>query len=1386
MCRFYTLFLLTFFFIRSNAQEFQSRYLGIENGLSNNVVYAIHQDHNGFMWFGTYDGLNRYDGYGFKTFRNIIGDSTSLSSNNINTIDEDSFHRLWVGGQKEVNIYDPVTSTFHIPQYVFHNGAAKRNLSDNVIAIRIIEGQNALAGTQHNGLFYFENEKSGRQVPLNINGREIVDYYVSSIDYDAKRKIASVFIQNYGLYEFDLKKGSSSLITDTLKFATFIQRDRAGRTWIGTDHGLFLYDVANGKLSETYISVNRPVVNMCEDKNGIIWIATDGAGVWILNPGETKAKPLVQNPDGKSLISSNAVYTVYEDKDQRKWIGTLRGGVTILESSSPFKKVTYQPGDQNAVKNFIFSFLEDEPGKIWIGTDGAGLRLWDRVSNTYETFTYRDKDPSSISSNFIASIIKNGKNDIWIATWFGGVNRFNKRTGKFQRFPTFNTKNNSNSNNIWRLLSDSKGRLWAAAVRNGALFQFDYNQQKFIEFDNNLSELQSIVEDKKGNIWAGNYSELIRIDTLHKKHTVYQVGHPVRSIHEDRNGNFWIGTQEGGLMLFDRTSGKFRRYTTQHGLSNNTVLGILEDARGNLWMSTYNGLTQFNPSKNDWQVFSQADGLQSNQFSFNAAHKLKSGEMLFGGIRGFNVFDPLKISPRPLTSSIFLSGIQVSNEPVEKNPEYVSERNLDRVKHIVVPYDKAILTLDYLGLDYSDVSNVTYAYLLKGWDKQWNFVGANRSANYSRLREGTYEFQVKVSNRIGEWSDEYSLLTITILPPWYRSWWAYIGYALILASIIYLYTLYKNRQAKLQYQVQLANLEVQQEKELNEKKIAFFTNVSHEFRTPLALIINPVKDLLNRNKDSSEKAELQVVYRNSRRLLRLVDQLLLFKKADEQNDVLHLEKINVYHLSKEVFLCFVEQARSRKIKYELKCDNPELMVNGDLQKLEIALFNILSNAFKFTPDEGSIIFSIFDEGEKIKISILDTGSGIAPEEAPFLFERFAQSRRSKNKMGFGIGLYLVKTFIEAHGGTVSFKSKENAGTTFCIRLNSWVEPSKSEIEEIPKKSGIGISDRSGKELKDQSKTEIIGGSKAEIDDRPKIPGSSSPYLEEMTEEIEEPVNEKAGSLPVSELVTEKQTLLIIDDDNEIRHYLVSIFSEQYKILQAETGLTGLKIAKDQLPDLVISDIVMPDMDGLDLCKSLKEDSAFSHIPVILLTGTSSDEIQLKGIKNGADDYIKKPFDKDILIARVTAILKRKNILQQYFFNEITLGSAKYKVSPEYKEFIEKCMLIIEDRLLDDNFSIKVLAQEIGMSHSNLYKKIRVVSGQSVNSFIRFVRLKRAAELLISTEMNVNETATTVGIHSVKYFRTQFHQLFGLNPSDYIKKYRKPFHNNQTLEEKIRK
>lgn len=1339
-------------------------YLGIEQGLSNNAVTSIYKDPGGFMWFGTYDGLNRYDGYGFKIFRNRIGDSTSLGDNHISAINGDAARRLWVACEKSVNVYDPATGRFAKPVFKPVRSTLPQPLTSGAKTIEVCNnGQTVLVGTAGKGLVVFTVGRSaGEQIPLPGGGAA---YSVNAVAYDAKRGTAWLLVQETGLYEFDAKKKTLTPVNLSIKGADCLKVDAAGNLWLGNEDGLFRYDAATNSFSGNVLPYTIKVVNLFEDNRHTLWLATDGGGVWFLANASAQPQPYKPGAEGAG-INSNAVYAVYEDADGGKWIGTLRGGVNVVRPQAPlFKCITYRAaGQNNNLNNFILSFCEDPAGNVWIGTDGAGLRYWNRRNDGFTQYVH-STNKASVSSNFITSMAYDARGDLWLSTWFGGVSRLKKGTNVFERFSCVNPATGRAENNAWLVFEDAQKRLWVSATNDGTLYLFNRQQRRFEAFDTALRNLQSLAQDRSGVLWAGNYSSLIRIDAAQKKHSVYPVGQTVRCLHEDGRNNFWVGTDGGGLLLFNRNNGKYQRFTTADGLPSNTVLRILEDDKGYLWLSTYNGLCRFNPAAKSFRNYGPSDGLQSNQFSFNAALALRSGEFLFGGIKGFNVFHPARLTDKAAKPPVFLTAIKVANKPIESIEEYVTARSAESVKAIALPYSEAALSLDFVALDYTAANKLKYAYQLRGWDKGWTYVDNLRTANYSRLNEGRYTFTLKVMNAAGEWGEETALLAVAVLPPPYRTWWAYLLYALAAAGLVYFYIHYKTRQARLQYNLkitklaaekeqarlqydlQLTQLAAEKERELTERRLSFFTHISHEFRTPLTLIINPVKDLLKKSSAPEERKELGIVNRNARRLLSLVDQLLLFRKAEAGADSLRFSKQNFYTLCHEVYLCFVQQAKLNGQDLLFQCTAQNLPLYVDSEKIEIALYNLLSNAVKYTPKGGRIVFRVSETETEIKVEVEDNGPGIPKASAERLFEKFYQAPPANGVApgGFGIGLYLVKHFVEAHKGRAGFESKEGKGTTFFIALQK------------------GKDHLAGQTL--------LNGPGAETKRAPQVEAA------EPEPDPPAPAKEEAG---LEEVVTGRQTVLVADDNEEIRGYLKEILSGRYRVLTAGSGEEALEQTRKVFPDMVISDIRMDGLSGIALCKAIKSNDALSHIPVVLLTGGSGPDVELQSVEGGADVYITKPFDKDILLGKVGNLFKSRNELQNYFFNEITLKKNTLKISPEYKEFLERCIAVVEAHLYDDQFGVKPLAKALGMSHSALYKRVRAISGQSANGFIRYIRLRKAAELLLKGDCNVNQAAFQVGIADAKYFRAQFNKLFGMNPSDYIKKYRQPFNETYNL------
>ncbi|HWB93271.1 MAG TPA: two-component regulator propeller domain-containing protein, partial [Puia sp.] len=894
------------------------RYLGIDQGLSNNAVTCIYKDHNGFMWFGTYDGLNRYDGNSFRIFRNIIGDSSSLLDNHVYCINSDNQNKIWVGGGKGASVYNPCRAAFFTPRFIKAGNPETAPLNDAILTIEKA-GNAMLVGTAHSGLIAFtDSRKTGRQILLPRAAD--ATYNVPAIKYDSIRHLAWIFITDLGLYKYELGSGRLSRVASGLTQCNSIFVSSGGDLLIGNDAGVF--KVCKNTFKRFDPVPGMIVKDITEDPMGGLWIATDGDGVWHISPGGNIARPL---SSAGASINSNAIYAIYIDAEDRQWIGTLRGGVNIVEKNhNLFKTVSYQKGRTEDVNDFILSLCEDDRSNLWIGTDGAGLRYWDKQKNLFRKYIHSAADPGSISSNFVTCITRDFKNDIWISAWFGGIDKLNRSNNTFSHYTCYNSIAKIEEKNVWQIYEDGKRRLWASASNRGHLYLYDRPADRFELFDTSLFDIQVLAEDRSGNLWGGNYTSLIKIDRETKRHKTFFIGYPVRSIHEDKDHNFWIGTEGGGLLLFNRETGAFRQFTTKDGLPNNGILRILEDGKGNLWLSTYYGLCRFNPALKTYRNFTQADGLQSNQFSFNAAMIARDGEFLFGGIKGFNSFYPDSVCDKRNTPRLFLTGIRIDNAPVETDTASITSRNKDIISGITVPYDKAILSFDFTALQYSNADNLHYAYYLKGWDKHWSTANNARTAAYSHLHEGVYQFYVRVRNADGLWNGKVQLLSVTVLPPWYRTWWAYLLYTAFAIGVFYAFFYYYRRQERLRYEIRLALLEKQKEKELTERKISFFTDISHEFRTPLTLIVSPLKDLMAETAAGQMQNKLSTIHRNARRLLSLVDQLLLFRKVESIEEQLHLSNFDINEACNEVFLSFAQRAASKNICFNFHRPSAEI------------------------------------------------------------------------------------------------------------------------------------------------------------------------------------------------------------------------------------------------------------------------------------------------------------------------------------------------------------------------------------------------------------------------------------------------------------------------------
>ncbi|WP_293744561.1 two-component regulator propeller domain-containing protein [uncultured Pedobacter sp.] len=1333
------LYFLLFVTGRTKADQHNERLFDINDGLSNNSVRCIFQDHYGFMWFGTYDGLNRYDGTVVKVFRNRLKDDYSIPHNYIYCIAEDAENNIWVGTGQGVAIYNALSGKFAPAYYLSKRGDKPYRLTVAVNTIVRDSKGNLFIGTNGAGMFYKgKNDKYPHQICDSNKNQSLSNANIISVAEGDQNHIW-IMVNGMGLYHFDAKQKKMVLVNAETKL-TNCMLAKENYLWVGTREGLYqfsvIYNNKTPKVSSGKKLANGNIFSLLQNPGYKLWIGTEGRGLSILDLKTLQISQTKLIQHSANNTSGETIPYMYSDKGNRKWISRLNGGVVILDSTKKhFQTFKNNPLIQNSlIHDYVSCLAEKVNGDIWVGTDGGGMSLYSTKANIFTHFRHDPGKQNSLSNNIVTSILTDKKGTTWISTFGGGINRYDEQTQSFKRYHCINDRG-PESNYIWLIYQDHQDMIWATAVVDGGIYKLNARSDQFELFDASLSDLNTLKEDSFRQLWAGTSNNLVKIDKQSKKHIYYLVDKPVRSIFEDRNKNLWVGTEGGGLILFDRIKGKIKsQFSDEEGLCNNSVLNILQDDDGYLWLSTYNGLSRFDPVRKTFSNYYSENGLSSNQFSCNAALRLKSGEMAFGSVKGFTLFNPKTFaSDKANLPPPYLSSVYVNNRFINATDKLVNQTDQERISELTVPYNDAVLSLTFSSIDFAARGKIKFSYHLEGGNNGWTETTASTPVTFLRLTDGKYILHVKRNNYVGGWGPDYRLLIINVLPPWNRSWLAYLCYALLGSAMIYAYNAYRVRQANLNYEIKTAQTNALKEKELSEKKFAFFTNVSHEFRTPLTLIINPLKDYIQHHPVSGSKGGLDLVYQNAKRLLKLVDQLLLFRKVGGESEDLRISRIPFSEICREVHVGFSGQAALKNLNYDYVCPDAPIELYADREKIQAILYNLISNAIKFTRPYGEIKIQLWETENSVELSIKDNGIGIESHVKDKLFDRFYQVGDDNSASGFGIGLYLVKQFMDQHGALISYESAAGNGTTFFLSFKK----GKSHFGNLTVYEDV----------------------------------SPETFQTEDQVKPEPPTLKTDPNL----LLSTQDLILIVEDNESIREYIQGIFKKDHLVITASNGKEGLEQAIQHLPDIIITDILMEDGTGLELCSAIKNNSTLGHIPVILLTALSDAENRLKGTQCGADDYITKPFEKELLMARVKALLENRTKLQQYFYNEITLKKQNFKISPEYREFLSKCISIIEQNIGDESFNIKKFSQEIGMSHSGLYRKVKSVSGQSIAGFIRFIRLRKSAELMVESNYTIKEIAWEVGINDIKYFRKQFSALFGMNPSDYIKNYRNTPH-----------
>jgi ligand-binding sensor domain-containing protein/signal transduction histidine kinase/AraC-like DNA-binding protein len=1339
------IFISVFLVLRVQAQpnKLQFNHLTVEKGLSQSGVISIVQDQTGFMWFGTRDGLNKYDAQKIEIFKYKANDTTTISSSlNIYDLLCDRKGRLWIGTMNGLNLYQPETNNF---KRFVHHPNNPRSISNNVVRCLFEDNQGQLWLGTDSGLNILNSKgefvrilkKPGQKNSLADNSIKVIyqdkfsNIWVGTGNGLSKisKKGNRLFYQNF----YANPKIAGSLIDDEI---TSIATDKKGILWLSTHSGgisFFNYKTQTFTHLRQEDGPNRLVSNIVRkilfDKNNKLWIATI-KGLNIYDPVTNKFQLYQHDSNDSKSLNQNSVYDLYQDKTGSIWIGTYFGGVSVYDANStPFKIFNYKTSANSISSNIIRSIVEDKNKNLWIGTEGEGLNKYDIKTGKFTIYKSIPGNSNSLSSNLIKAIFIDKEDKIWIGSHDGGLDIFNPQNGVFTHYKGDpKDPEDLKAKDIQTIFYDSKGRFWVGTFNRG-LFLFNKQTGKFksllmtkgtMKFG--VKFVKNLFEDNQQNLWIStdkgvfilesqssrfkNFNDLLNLKLA-----------DVNLVQQDSKGIIWIGTYSDGLIAYHPKTKKSIQYTQENGLPSNNILGILEDNTGVLWLSTDNGLSKFNNS--NFKNYTVRDGLAGNVFNNNSYLKDDKGRLYFGGYMGLVSFIPSEIKENYNSSRIVFTGLKLFNKPVSINDEStLLNKNINLTKKITFSHDQNIFTIEFALLNFIKSEKNQYAYKLEGFEENWNYVN-NPTATFTNLPAGSYQLMVKGKNNDGYWSKNPAILEIKINPPFWKTWWAYIFYSFFIASILFLFVRYL-----------IVRERLQKESEVHQMKLDFFTNVSHEIRTPLTLIMGPLESLLNYTKDNQfVNKQLLLVRNNANRLSRLINELLDFRKAESGKLKLNITASNIVDFTREIFLSFQHMAAEHHITYNFETSKKDIELYFDKEQLEKVFFNLLSNAFKFTPDHGKIEVIVSEDDEYTFIDFQDNGKGISQQDKEKLFTNFFQVEDlSKRNIGTGIGLALSKKIALLHHGDIFVNTEGlNKGSVFTLKLKKGIKHFHTDEINILNKNS----------------------------DDP------SYYILANHEAIEEEILIKSD-------VKDKPTILIVEDNQDLRNFILQSLIG-YNVLEAENGLLGWDLAIEHIPDVIVSDVMMPELDGLELCRRLKTDDRTSHIPVILLTARSGNIHQVSGLKTGADAYLTKPFSVQILLLNINNLLSSREQMRKKFIRQMTLEPTNVLIESNDQDFLNKVLSQIEDNLSNPDFGVNELATSIGMSTPVFYKKIKSLTDMSVNNFIKSIRLKRAAQLLEQDILTVYQVAYEVGFNDTRYFAKEFKKQYGKSPSLYANK-----------------
>lgn len=1356
----------------------------INEGLSQSVVYSITQDKTGFMWFGTKDGLNRFDGYEFKIYRHDPFDSTSLSDNTVTTLFSDSKGRLWAGTfSGGLNLYDPDLDCYH------HIKAP--NLTNaNIHAITEDSNGNIWAGSYGSGLFQIifakgQNSKPSKIIQFihddkntgSLRGNFIIDVFTdhkgilwisttepgiqyinpeskqisfATLDYKVINVPKEIVPGGVRYYPERLKPEVNRLMFTGGWFA----EDMQGRLWIGESDGLCMLDEQGNRLLRfdplmPGLSMgNVRSLSMVHSGSGqrqhSLWIGFFG-GAGIMDPNTYFMHFVKEDPANPTSLLPGAVLSICQDRSGCVWIGSSSYGLSKYDARSVlFYLPEFHSADGKVrTEDLSVRSFYDNTRYLLIGCE-SGLWKADKETGLMSQVNFGNNIGRY---NPFYSIQEAGSNNLWLSSNTGLI-LYNPYNDKAEVFNPNISRNGASENRIFKFYDDKAGHIWCLTPYTFS--SFDKSAKTFTNYfytDDPINAFSEpsygdIYRDVQGNFWIGTGEGLFFFNTVEKTFTRY-VNNPsdtaslsfnaVRCVIPDPEypeKYLWIGTAGGGLNKMDLQTYKFRHYTIKNGLPNNLIYGILSDKQGRLWMSTNKGISRFDPATGAIQNYTVQSGLQSNEFNSGAFYKNAEGRMFFGGIHGFNAFLPDEIRNESFVPPVVFTGIRIGNYQAsihEKNSPL--KKPIFKTQSITLPYNQNNIGLQVAGLDYSMNGQIQYEYKLKGIDKDWVFMGTNRMITFSNLVPGHFKLLVKTANSSKVGSNYFATLQIVITPPWWKTWWAYSIYALVFFGMLLYVRKYDLKRVRLKHNLELKQIEAEKLKGLDHLKSRFFANISHEFRTPLTLIIGPVQDLLEDKNTQKFKEPLFYIQRNAKRLLQLINQLLDLSRLDTGNYEVNTTRDDIIPFVKQMVNSFSSMAHHKNILLETEVDprlkndlrQGEMIFYFDEDILEKILYNLLSNAFKFTPNGGNITVSIGrSDNNFLELNVEDSGVGIPEDKLPYIFDRFYQADNSyiRQYEGTGIGLSLVKELVVLHQGTITAQSMQGQPTTFSCYF-----PFNNKI--------VSKSAHPKTVIKQEIISHVVSG------------------------------NAEAENI----IDNSRHTVLVAEDQLDVRKYICSKLSETYAVIEAKNGQEGFELAKQHIPDLVVSDVMMPLMDGFELCKLLKTNDFTSHVPVILLTARAEDADKLEGLETGADAYLIKPFNSKELLLRVHNLIELRTTLRKKFSGKLLVKPSEVTVTSQDSQFMQRLLETVEKHIGDENFSVEQLGLEFGMSTSQMNRKLRAIINQSAGEFIRSVRMERAMELLKKHQASIAEVAYETGFSEPAYFSRVFKNHFGFSPSE---------------------